>query len=244
MKNRFFVDAPLAAGSDVELHGEEFHHAARVVRLLAGEKVEVFNKEGASAEGIVTHVDSDSIRVAVASILRSRESELGIELAPALIHPDKFELVLQKGTELGVKRFRPTITERTETRLERVAGKMERWRKIVLEAVKQSGRSRIPEIDPPIPFDTVVRLCPKLVLFDADEPETPLPAPIGEITLLLGPEGGFSEREVELARSVGACFRRLGPRRLRAETAALAATVVISALYGDLCSADKGSALR
>lgn len=244
MKNRFFVDALFAAGSDVELRGEEFHHAARVVRLLTGEKVEVFNKEGASAGGLVTHVGSDFIRIAVTSILESRESELGIELALALIHSDKFELVLQKGTELGVKRFRPAITDRIETRLERVAGKADRWRKIVLEAVKQSGRSRIPEIDAPVPFDTIVRLCPKLVLFDADEPETALPTSTEEITLLIGPEGGFSEREVELARSVGASFRRLGPRRLRAETAALAATVMISALLGDLRTADKGSALR
>lgn len=228
----------------MELRGEEFHHAARVVRVLAGEKVEVFNKEGANAGGLITHVGSDFVRVAVGSILKARESEFGIELALALIHPDKFELVLQKGTELGVRRFRPAITDRTETRLERVAGKVDRWRKIVLEAVKQSGRSRIPEIDSPVPFDTIVRLCPKLILFDADEPETALPAPSAELTLLIGPEGGFSEREVSLARSVGASFRRLGPRRLRAETAALAATVMISALYGDLSSADKGSALR
>lgn len=244
MKNRFFVDASFAAGSDVELRGEEFHHAARVVRLLAGERVEVFNKEGASAGGLVTHVGSDFIRIAVASILESRESELGIELAVALIHPDKFELVLQKGTELGVKRFRPAITDRIETRLERVAGKTDRWRKIVLEAVKQSGRSRIPEIDPPVPFDTIVRLSPKLILFDADQPETALPAPSEEITLLIGPEGGFSEREVDLARSAGTSFRRLGPRRLRAETAALAAVVMISAIFGDLQTADKGGALR
>lgn len=228
----------------MELRGEEFHHAVRVVRVLAGEKVEVFNKEGSNAAGLVTHVGSNFVRIAVASILGSRESELGIELALALIHPDKFELVLQKGTELGVKRFRPAITDRTETRLERVAGKADRWRKIVLEAVKQSGRSRIPEIDEPVTFDAIVRVSPKLVLFDADEPETALAAPWPVITLLIGPEGGFSEREVELARSVGACFRRLGPRRLRAETAALAATVAISTLYGDLSSADKGSTLR
>jgi len=243
MKNRFFVDGPLAAGSDVELRGEEFHHAARVVRVVAGEKVEVFNREGANAQGIVSAVGNDFIRVAVASILMTRESILGIELAPALIHPDKFELVLQKGTELGVKRFRPAITDRIETRLERVAGKAERWRKIVLEAVKQSGRSRIPEIDEPVPFDTIVRLSPNVVLFDADEPETPAASPSEVVTLLIGPEGGFSDRERNLARSVGASFRRLGPRRLRAETAALAATVVMSALYGDLRSADK-SALR
>lgn len=244
MKNRFFVDAPFAAGSDVELRGEEFHHAARVVRVLAGERVEVFNKAGANAAGLVTHVGSDFVRIGVGAILGSRETGLGIELALALIHPDKFELVLQKGTELGVKRFRPAITDRTETRLERVAGKVDRWRKIVLEAVKQSGRSQIPEIDTPVPFDTIVRLSPRPVLFDADQQETNLPNSSPEFTLLIGPEGGFSEREIELARSVGASFRRLGPRRLRAETAALAATVMIATLYGDLSSTDKGGALR
>lgn len=244
MKNRFFVDAPLLPGADVELRGEEFHHAARVVRVVAGEKVEIFNREGANAQATVSEVGSDFLRVAVVSILRSRESALGIELAPALIHPDKFELVLQKGTELGVRRFRPMITDRIETRVERVAGKVERWRKIVLEAVKQSGRSRIPEIDEPMPFDTIVRLSPNVVLFDADEPETPSASPSDLMTLLIGPEGGFSDRERNLARSVGASFRRLGPRRLRAETAALAALVLISAAYGDLRPADKGSALR
>ena len=151
----------------------------------------------------------------------------------SIINLDKFELVLQKATELGVQSFVPLITDRMELRIERLRGKEERWRKIVLEAVKQSGRSRIPPIEQAIKFDEAIARPAQKIVFDADaDPKTTDNRE--QTTLFIGPEGGFTERELKLAREYGALLERLGPRRLRAETAALAAVTIVSARSGDI----------
>jgi 16S rRNA (uracil1498-N3)-methyltransferase len=121
-----------------------------------------------------------------------------------------------------------------EIRAERYRGKAERWEKIVFEAVKQSGRAVLPSVEPATKFaDVVKREVPKII-FDADEEPDSAPAGVSEVLLLVGPEGGWSEEEIALARQTGCVFQRLGPRRLRAETAAIAATVLVSARHGDI----------
>ena len=117
------------------------------------------------------------------------------------------------------------ITERVEVRPERYRGKQERWRKIVFEAVKQSGRTRIPEVEEPTAFDEIIKREGDRIIFDADAEHRPT-ANSHRPTLLIGPEGGFSEDELQAARARGCTFQQLGPRRLRAETAAIVATAV------------------
>jgi 16S rRNA (uracil1498-N3)-methyltransferase len=151
----------------------------------------------------------------------------------AIIQLEKFELVLQKATELGVRTIIPMVTERVELRPERYTGKAERWERIVLEAVKQSGRSIAPSIEPPTAFASVLARSGPKIFFDAGTPPAPLDR-ITEATLLVGPEGGWSDEELQLARERQCVFQRLGPRRLRAETAAIAATAVIASRFGDL----------
>ncbi|HJT17799.1 MAG TPA: RsmE family RNA methyltransferase, partial [Thermoanaerobaculia bacterium] len=163
--------------------------------------------------------------VVIAKATGNREPATAISLAMSIINLDKFEFVLQKATEIGAQSFIPLITDRMEMRIERVRGKDERWRKIVLEAVKQSGRSKIPTIEPPIQFDEAIARDGHKIVFDADaEPQTTENRQ--QTTLFIGPEGGFSERELTLARENGASFEQLGPRRLRAETAAIAALAI------------------
>jgi 16S rRNA (uracil1498-N3)-methyltransferase len=233
MRARFVVQEAVSAGRETVVRGEEFHHAARVLRLRVGEEVEVIDRAGISAMGRVTEIGHESLTVMVEEMVVSRESPLRMTLALALIAPEKFELVLQKGTELGVSRFIPLITARTEVRAERVAGKRERWEKIVLEAVKQSGRSIVPEVEPPVTFDEVLKRDGEKVLLDAEHPTTSA-AIAGNITLLVGPEGGWTEEEIERAVRAGAKTQRLGPRRLRAETAAIVAAAFFASRYGDL----------
>ena len=226
MKHRIFVDA---IAPRIEVSGDEFHHAARVVRVRDGEEVEVFDGKGHAAQGRVAGIDKTSLRIDVGRKIESREPRVAITLAAAIIQPDRFELVLQKATELGVTKIVPLITDRVEVRTERYRGKTERWQKIVFEAVKQSGRSAIPQLTEPQPFDDLVKKPGLKLVFDADEPASPRPAmPEVEITLMIGPEGGWSEREIALARESSCTFQRLGPRRLRAETAAIVAVAVIS----------------
>jgi 16S rRNA (uracil1498-N3)-methyltransferase len=216
MRHRFFSERDLAAGDVVTLSHGERHHA-RVVRVRESEEVELFNGRGVGFFGVY---EADAVRLT--SPAPDREAPVAVHLAMAIIQLEKFELVLQKATELGARSIIPMITERVEVRAERYRGKHDRWRKIVFEAVKQSGRTRIPEVEEPAPFDDIIRRDGHKIVFDADAEEQATgnrqPA-----TLLIGPEGGFSENELTAAREQHCAFARLGPRRLRAETAAIVA---------------------
>jgi len=233
--NRFHVNAPLVAGEPVELAGEELHHAARVVRLKVGEIVELFDGRGSQVEGRVTRADRDRVTIDVlAASATARDSAIELELAVALIQLDKFELVLQKATELGATRIIPLLTDRVEVREERARGKEERWGRILLEAVKQSGRSRIPVLDGLTSFRETLGSGIQSVFFDADHEPGGALQPGQPVRVFIGPEGGWSEAEIQGAHEAGAMFRRLGPRRLRAETAAIAALVDVGLAIGDL----------
>ncbi|HVT02474.1 MAG TPA: 16S rRNA (uracil(1498)-N(3))-methyltransferase [Thermoanaerobaculia bacterium] len=235
MRNRFYVQAPLPVGSEVELTGEELHHAARVLRVRSGEEVELFDGLGASVEGRVTRADRDHVTIGVTGVQGSiREGTIELELAMALIQLDKFELVLQKATELGVTRIIPLLTDRVEIREERARGKEERWQRILLEAVKQSGRTRLPALDALTSFHDALAANVRVVVFDGDKASQGDFTGSSAVRIFIGPEGGLSENELQRAEDAGAAFRRLGPRRLRAETAAIAALVDTGLAIGDL----------
>jgi 16S rRNA (uracil1498-N3)-methyltransferase len=220
MRNRFY--SPMLT-DPIELTGEEFHHAVRVARCREGEEVECFDGSGRNVVARFTAISPGGATLTITGEAPSREPRIEIVLAMSLVQPEKFELVLQKGTELGVAKFLPLVAERTEVRPERIAGKIERWKKIVLEAAKQSGRSRIPLIEQVCPFDEAIRRPGARLLFDLDEPPHAPEPPEEKSMILIGPEGGFSPGELAAARAAGVLFRRIGPRRLRAETAAIAA---------------------
>jgi 16S rRNA (uracil1498-N3)-methyltransferase len=230
MRHRIFVDA---IAPEVTVTGEEFHHSVRVVRVRVGDEVELFDRAGNAARGTIQRVDRDSAVIVTGQALPSRESPLAVHLAMAVIQLEKFELVLQKATELGVRSILPMTTARVELRPERYANKRERWEKIVFEAVKQSGRAFVPAIGEPVAFADVIRRTGPRILFDADAESSTIER-TQEVTLLIGPEGGWTEEELGAAREVGCLFQRLGPRRLRAETAAIAAMSVIASRFGDL----------
>jgi 16S rRNA (uracil1498-N3)-methyltransferase len=227
VKHRFFIDANLTAGTIVALSRDEQHHA-HVVRVRDGEEVEVFNGRGAS---FVAKYTSEGLQIVGAA--PDREARMGIHLAMSIINLDKFDIVLQKATELGVRSIIPLVTDRVEIRAERYRGKAERWRKIVFEAVKQSGRSVIPVVEEPQAFDEIVKRDGTKIIFDADAEAAPQQLGAAA-TLFIGPEGGWSERELQLAREHGCAFERLGIRRLRAETAAIVATALVAARCGDI----------
>lgn len=230
MRHRIFIDA---LAPTVTVEGDEFHHSIRVVRAREGEEVEVFDKSGAIARGVVESIARDHAVIRVGEPIPSRESPLAMHLAMAIIQLEKFELVLQKATELGVRSIIPLVTDRIELRPERYANKSERWNRIVFEAVKQSGRSVVPTIEEPADFDDVIAREGPKILFDA-EGDRETAQPRDRATLLIGPEGGWSDDELRKAREHGCAFQRLGPRRLRAETAAIAAVAILASRLGDL----------
>ncbi|HKR65072.1 MAG TPA: RsmE family RNA methyltransferase [Thermoanaerobaculia bacterium] len=230
MRHRIFVDHLEPA---VTVTGDEFHHSIRVVRARAGEEVEVFDRDGNAARGVVEAIERDRAVIRVGDAIPSRESPLAMHLAMAIIQLEKFELVLQKATELGARSIIPLVTERVELRPERYSGKSERWERIVFEAVKQCGRARVPTIESPARFVDVIQRNGAKILFDADAEPSSI-ATLDEVTIFIGPEGGWSDDELRLARDHTVLFHRLGPRRLRAETAAIAALSVTGSRFGDL----------
>jgi 16S rRNA (uracil1498-N3)-methyltransferase len=231
MRHRIFVDAIEPA---TVVSGDEFHHSVRVVRVRVGEEVELFDRSGNAARGVVESRDRDRAVIAAGEAIPSRESPLAIHLAMAIIQLEKFELVLQKATELGVRSIIPMVTERVELRPERYANKRERWEKIVFEAVKQSGRAVVPRLEEAQNVADVLQRAGTKILFEAEEPSGAQGGEEREVTILIGPEGGWTEDELRDARAAGCLFQRLGPRRLRAETAAIAGVAVIASRLGDL----------
>ena len=251
MRHRIFVDA---LSPIVTVTGDEFHHSVRVVRVRTGEEVEVFDRAGRVARGTIETLDRDQATVRIDEEISSREAKAAVHLAMSIIQLEKFELVLQKATELGVQSVIPLITDRIELRRERYAGKQERWNRIVFEAVKQSGRSLFPTVEEPLAFADVIARPGAKIVFDADQADVGAAAAepaLSEaegaaaavpeagtaphsVTLFIGPEGGWSDEEIAIARANGCTFERLGPRRLRAETAAIVACALVAARSGDI----------
>lgn len=224
MDHRFLVSAIPDLGTSLDLDEVESKHA-RVVRLREGERIELFDGAGNAAAARVLRTGMPVV-VEIESSIDTREPSRRITLALALIQPEKFELAVQKATELGVWRIQPLVSELTEVRPERILGKLDRWQRIATEAAKQCGRARIPEVLEPRELATLLREGPGVIGFDADGEELDPAGVADDATLLIGPEGGWSESERNAMRESGTRVCSLGLRRLRAETAAMIAVAL------------------
>jgi len=238
---RHFVDLPLAEGMALDLPEAAVAHLVRVLRLGAGDRVRLFNGDGHDYEAELESTGKREARARVLSrVLVASESPLAITLAQGIARGEKMDLILQKATELGVTRIAPVVTERTEVRLdaERADKRAAHWRGVLASACEQSGRARLPELLPPQSLGNFLAKegsARRLVLDPgAGSSLAQLQLAPGEsLCLLVGPEGGLSERDLAAARAAGFSGLQLGPRILRTETAALAAIAGLNALYGD-----------
>lgn len=233
---RLFVPGPLAEGASVVLDGPQAHYLAKVMRAGPGDIVILCDDQTGEWPATVASAGKRDVALTVGERLRSREEVPDFILCAALLKKPKFDLVLEKATELGVRQIQPLLTRRT------VADKLnpDRARTIVTEAAEQCARTALPAIAAPVKLDALLRDWPaERALFFADEQGgTPAAtafasrsAPAG---LLVGPEGGFDEVERSAIRAHPAATAiSLGPRILRGETAAIAATALWMALAGD-----------
>jgi 16S rRNA (uracil1498-N3)-methyltransferase len=212
----------------VRLSSEEAHHLVDVLRLREGAEVSLFDGKGSSARAKIHRIAGREVELRLLGPEPSRESPLSLTLAVSPPKGDRMSFLIEKLTELGVARILPLETERGRT------GKnLERWRRIAIEACKQSGRSRSPEVEAPRGFEEV--LSEEGSLLAAHPGAPPLSAPRkGAIVALIGPEGGWSERELTLFASRGVTLFGLGPRTMRTETAAIAAATLLQYLAADL----------
>ncbi|WP_339462523.1 16S rRNA (uracil(1498)-N(3))-methyltransferase [Pseudomonas sp. EA_105y_Pfl2_R69] len=236
--SRFFIDAPLSLGQH-ELPEAQAHYIGRVLRHAAGDAVQLFDGSGQEYLGELIEVGKKSVRVELRETLAGMaESPLSIHLGQGLSRGERMDWAIQKATELGASQISPIVSARCEVRLkdERADKRMAHWRQIAISACEQCGRSLLPQINPPATLEQwleQVEADLKLVLHPVAEPWASHPQP-ASLAMLIGPEGGLSEDEVQQAMARGFHAARLGPRVLRTETAPVVALSVAQQLWGDL----------
>ena len=238
---RVFVEQPLSAGAELELGPQAAAHAVRVLRLKQGDALTLFDGRGGQHAGTILDVRRGRVRVRVGGLDPTDcETPLGITLAQGISRGERMDWVIQKATELGVRSVVPLLTERCVVKLDAKQAKAKRahWQGVAIAACEQCGRNRVPAVAAPVDLrtwlselaDSDTRL-----LLDANALKPLGVSPTATaLTLLVGPEGGLSGEERQAARAAGFDSRRLGPRILRTETAALVALSVLQAAAGDL----------
>ena len=243
---RFFLPRRNIIGGIGVIDGAELEHLRKVLRLKSGDPITVFDDGGWEHEAMISSVASLRAEIEIVSSHQSdRESPLHLTLALALTKGEKLDFVIEKATELGVERIIPFASAHAVPKLDerKVAARTERWQKIALSAVKQCGRSKVPEIVPLMAFEDMLRSAEpraaNLLCWEKEAEQSLRHAHerLGDAKALLiaiGPEGGFSLSEAESARQHGFERVHLGRRVLRAETAAIAALSLAQFLWGDL----------
>jgi len=240
---RIFVDKALAPGADIQLDRDQAHYVGRVLRLRAGDTLNVFNGNDGEFNTSVQSLAKDSALLRIDSPVDvTTESPLKVHLVQGISRGERMDFVIQKATELGVKRITPVITEYGVVKLDesRARKRRDHWQSVATSACEQSGRIRPPLVDAPVDLNTWFSGGAKETDTDlilqpgAPTPLSSIASPGTKVCLLIGPEGGFSDTEYEDADATGFNAVSVGPRVLRTETAALTAIAVAQALWGDL----------
>lgn len=249
--NRFFLpeNAAVEKGAEVTIEGADAHHIARVLRLGRGERIVVVAAPGREGLAELVDIGAGCVRARVLAVRSARrESPVFVRLVQSVAKGEKMDYIVQKSTELGVGEILPVVSERSVVRLDRERGgeRAQRWQKIAREAAQQSGRTVVPRILPPVPFAAALparlaagdlALMPYEGEFGRGLQDVLAAASVtagGTVTIYIGPEGGFTDREVAAAAAAGCIPVSLGPRILRAETAGPAALTMILYHLGDL----------
>ena len=240
---RLFVAAKLAQGSELQLGEEPARYLGRVLRLQSGDTVHLFNGDDGEWSATVGRIGKSRVTLVVQDhVANTAESALRIHLTQGISRSERMDFVVQKATELGVKRISPVLTRHGVIKLDgtRAEKRRNHWQRVAESACEQSGRIRPPLIDAPLPLNdwfgsTRERGDTDLILRPGAETSlADIASPRIKLCLLVGPEGGFSAQEYDDAGVAGFAPVSLGPRILRTETAAVAAIAIAQSLWGDL----------
>jgi 16S rRNA (uracil1498-N3)-methyltransferase len=233
---RFFVSPDVLRARNVTITGDLARRLARVLRLRRGDTVVL--TAGGPREYVV-RFDGVSANAITGVVIDERaapaEAAAEVVLYQSLIRPNRFDIALEKGTEIGVARFVPVIAARSQVTEETSSGRAERWRRLIVEAAEQCGRGRLPPVDEPMSFEDALRTAPGLKIVPWEDERRArlaaylhsLPERPHSVSVFIGPEGGYTEEEVALARESGAALVTLGRRVMRSETAAVVACGII-----------------
>ncbi len=239
---RFFVNGPLAVGDTARIEGADARHIAGALRIAVGETLTLCDGVGGDYTATVTAIEREAVTLTVDTATPSAaEPSLAVTLYMGLPKGDKMELIIQKAVELGVTTIVPVITARSIARVDGkdAVKKRERYQRIAAEAAGQSGRGIIPTVEVPISWKQALpRLAAENTLLcyeGGGEPIGQLVSPADrELSLVIGPEGGFDPAEVAAVTAAGGRIATLGPRILRCETAPLAALAVLMEKSGNM----------
>lgn len=242
MNTRLFVSGALGNGVELEICGEQARYLGRVLRARVGDRIAVFNCDDGEWSADILAISKSTVRLAIgAAIDNNAESLLKVHLVQGISRGERMDFVVQKAAELGAKRITPVLTEYGVVKLDekRAEKRREHWQRIAESACEQCGRVRPPLIDAPVSlnrwFGEAHGDATQLVLQPgADKRLADVDAPVVKVCLLIGPEGGLSDKEYGDAHAAGFGSVSLGPRVMRTETAAVAALAIAQSLWGDL----------
>ena len=241
MAPRFYVPEASDAERFVELPEDEAAHLTRVLRLTAGEVIRVFNGRGAEWTATVDEASKRRVIVRIDErVTPAQEPRIAIALAVAVLKGDKMDDIVRDAVMLGVAAIQPVVTHRTEASLSALSRnrRVERWQRVAVASAKQCGRAVVPQITDVVPFERVLTATTVIMLAEpsVNAPTRPLArVPAAETaTLLVGPEGGWAEGEVQLAVDRGAMLLTLGSHTLRADAAPLVALTALRVRWEDL----------
>lgn len=243
---RFYIPSTVE-GAGVTLSGSDAKHIRAVLRMKTGDSIFLFDDAGSEYRGEIASFAPEGIGVRVLQKYPSKsESQSRITLAQAVLKDRKLDEIVRQATELGIASLVPFLSQRSVSRpgIDRLMSRKRRWEKIAAESIKQCGRSLAPEIRPAESFGGMlqdIQGCRIKIAFWENE-STPVSMerigirPEGDdtVAVLVGPEGGFTEDEIEQAESAGFVTCSLGPRILKADTAAIAACTLVQYLLGDM----------
>jgi len=241
--SRLYLDTLLTANQNITIKGEPLNYLANVLRLKAGATLSLFNGQGGEFTATIIELSKREATLSLGDFQNNdNESSLEINLIQGISRGERMDFTLQKATELGVNRIIPIFTERCTVNLkgERLEKRLKHWQGTVRSACEQCGRNSLPTIEPAQDFNSLIPTSyPQdehhYLLLDPESNHslTSILQP-SSVTLLIGPEGGFSERERELAYANHYQGIQIGPRILRTETAAITAISAAQVLWGDL----------
>jgi 16S rRNA (uracil1498-N3)-methyltransferase len=239
-RSRIYTTKTLAVGGSVALEQRVEHYLSRVLRLGDGDEITLFNGDGKDYSACLSQAGRGGLCASITgSIEPANESPLAITLVQAIGRGERMDSALQKATELGVARIRPITSERVGVKLDekKRARRLEHWQGVVISACEQSGRATVPVVQPLIGLqEWLGEESPGLRMVLEPQAMQPLSAVQyggGPVAVVIGPEGGFSDREIEAMQAAGVVRVSLGPRVLRTETAGPAAIAVLQTLGGD-----------
>jgi 16S rRNA (uracil1498-N3)-methyltransferase len=243
--SRFYVPTPQIEKGMLRIEGNEVKHIRRVLRLKAGDEIIVFDSLGKEYEGTIIEETTSFVVIKIQNIfLSKRDSPLDVTLAQSLLKGEKMDYLIQKATELGVKEIIPFFSSRSVPLLEK-SGRLKRhhrWGRIAIEASKQCGRGVVPKIEPLQDYSEMLQLASpgslRLILWEREGGQLKEVLERSKektrIFFIIGPEGGFSQEEVEEAKRAGFIPVTLGRRILRAETASLCLLSILQYEQGDI----------